>query len=112
MEALFEGIGGLYAFIAVLIVLLAVVTVSIRRSASRRRFLGNILIPCVFIALAVLCYLMTLSFPEEEAGPSAIPQLWILVLILLSVFLIIQAFLEKTEADPKSGRLDITTLLN
>ena len=110
MEALFEGIGGLYAFLAVLCGMIGVLTFLIRKSATRRQFLGNILIPCVFIAIAILFYLMTLSFPEEEAGPSAIPHLWIIALILLSVFLILQALMGKMNPDPKSGRLDMLAL--
>ncbi len=110
MEALFEGIGGLYAFIAVLVVLLTALTVLIRQSVTRRQFLGNVLIPATFIAIAILLYLMTLNFPEEEAGPSAIPHLWIAALILLSIFLIVQALMGKTEADPGNGRLDMLAL--
>jgi len=110
MQALFEGIGGLYAFLAVLVVMLAVLTSLIRKSATTRPFLGNILIPCVFVAIAVLFYLMSLGFPEEEAGPSAIPHLWITALILLSVFLIVQALFGKTDPDPGSGRLDMVAL--
>ncbi len=106
MEALSEGITGLYVFIAVLIVMSGVLTFLIRKSPATRKFLGNILIPCVFIAIALLFYLVTLTFPEEEAGPSAIPHLWIIALIVLSIFLIIQALTGKMEPDPKNGRLD------
>ena len=89
---------------------MAVLTLLIRKSPSKRQFWGNILIPCVFIAIALLFYLVTLTFPEEEAGPSAIPHLWIVVLILLSVFLIFQALTGKMDPDPKSGRLDMLAL--
>ncbi len=68
MEALFEGITGLYVFIAILIVMIVVLTFLIRKSPAKRQFWGNIIIPCVFIAVAILFYLITLSFPEEEAG--------------------------------------------
>ncbi|MCP4396455.1 MAG: tripartite tricarboxylate transporter TctB family protein [bacterium] len=110
MEALFEGIGGLYAFIAVLVVMLAALTFLIRTSAATRQFLGNILIPSALIAIGILCYLMTRSFPKEEAGPSAIPHLWIVVLIILSIFLIFQALTGKMDPDPKNGRLDMLAL--
>ena len=107
MEALSEGITGLYVFIAVLVVVIASLTFLIRKSSTKRQFLGNILIPCVFITIGILFYLITLTFPEEEAGPSAIPHLWIIVLLILSIFLIVQALMRKMEPDPKSGRLDM-----
>jgi putative tricarboxylic transport membrane protein len=110
MQALAEEITGLYVFIAILIGMIAVLTFLIRKSPTKRQFLGNILIPWVFIAVAILFYLITLMFPEEEAGPSAIPHLWIIVMIVLSIFLIFQALMGKMDPDPKSGRLDMLAL--
>jgi hypothetical protein len=110
MEALSEGITGLYVFIAVLVVMIALLTFLIRKSPTKRQFLGNILIPCVFIAIGIVLYLITLTFPEEEAGPSAIPHLWIIVLLILSIVLIVQALMGKMDPDPKSGRLDMVAL--
>jgi putative tricarboxylic transport membrane protein len=110
MQNLAEGTIGLYAFIAILIAIVAVVASVLRKSPTRRLFVGNILIPCVFIAIAILFYLITRTFPKEEAGPSAIPLLWVIVLAVLSIFLIVQALLGKMEPDPKSGRLDMLAM--
>ncbi len=107
MEIFSEGITGLYIFIAMLVCMTAILTFLIRKSPTKRQYWGNILIPCVFIALALFFYVITWSFPEEEAGPSAVPHLWVVVLIILSAFLVFQALTGKVDPDPKSGRLDI-----
>jgi hypothetical protein len=101
-----EG-NGSYVLIAILAGIIGIIAVSISRSKTHRQFLGNILVPCVFIALAILFYVITLSFPEEEAGPAAVPHLWIVVLILLSLSILVQIFIGKSEPDQKSGRLDV-----
>ncbi len=101
---------GLYAFFAVLAIIITVVTLALRKSATKRQFLGNVLIPCVFMALAMLFYLVSLTFPHEEAGPSAIPHLWIIVLVALSIFMIIQALMGKMDPDPKNGRIDMVAV--
>jgi len=110
MQNLADGIMGLYVFLAVLAVIIVSVTALVRKSDAKRQFLGNILIPCVFIAIAMLFYLVSLTFPKEEAGPSAIPHLWIIVLMALSIFMIVQALLGKMEPDPQNGRLEMVAV--
>jgi len=109
MQFFAEG-NGTYILAAILLGIVGGVGFFVYTSKTQRRYFGNIVVPCVFIALALLFYVITLSFPEEEAGPSAIPHLWILILIVLSIFLLIQAFIGKMEPDPKSGRLDVLLL--
>lgn len=106
MQSLTEG-NGLYILMAALVVLLGIVAFLVRKSPAYRPFFGNILVPCVFIALTILFAVITLSFPEEEAGPAALPHLWILVLSVLSVSILLQILITKSDPDPKSGRLDI-----
>lgn len=106
METFAEG-KGVYISIVTLVFIVGVIAFFIRKSTTKRQYFGNIMIPCVFIALAVLFYVVTFSFPEEAVGPAAIPYLWITVLIVMSVYLLIRALTERVEPDPRSGRLDV-----
>lgn len=57
------------------------------------------------IALSVLFLAISYSFPQEEAGPTLIPRLWIFWLIILSASLLIMYVQGKGDTDPKTGRL-------
>jgi putative tricarboxylic transport membrane protein len=75
------------------------------RHSGRRRYLGNILIPCILIAVSLL--FMTLSFRfarEEEAGPALIPRLWIYLIVVLSGIILWQIFRGKDKVAPKIER--------
>jgi len=87
MQFFAEGNGSLI-LAAILVACLVVVAVLIKKSPTYRPFFGNILVPCMFIALAILFAVITLSFPKEEAGPAALPYLWIIVLTIISVSII------------------------
>lgn len=106
MEFWVEG-KGVYVLAALLTVMIGIVAVVVYQSPRKRRFLGNIVVSCTFIALAFFFAVIASGFPAEEAGPEIIPYLWCLLLAIFSGFILIRAWREKTEPDPQSGRLDM-----
>jgi len=101
---------GLTMFAISLLVILFGIGVAIRRS-TRRQFFGEILVPCSLISLSLLFLAITFSFPSEEAGPSAVPRLWIFWLCVLSGGILWQIFKEKEKESKESGRLGFLLLV-
>ncbi|GAK56501.1 hypothetical protein U27_03463 [Candidatus Vecturithrix granuli] len=98
---------GVYVLAALLTVIIGIIAVVVYQSPTKRRFLGNIVVPCVFIALAFFFAVIASGFPAEEAGPEIIPYLWCLLLAIFSGFILIRTWMGKAEPDPQSGRLDM-----
>ena len=104
-----EGIG-LNLLIFLVLAILAGIGIWIRRS-EKKNYFGNILLPSSLIALSIVFLAITFSFPEEEAGPDAVPHLWIFWTILLCSGILFQVFRETIEPDPKSGRIGFLLLV-
>ena len=99
-----EG-AGLYVFMAGLLAVLTGVGIAVRMSKMRCYF-GEILLPCTLIALALLFYVMTFSFPVEDVGPASIPRLWIFWIIVFCCVILWQLFLHKNgKKESKNTRL-------
>ena len=63
------------------------------RHSGKRQYLGNILIPCILIAVSLMFMTLTFRFArQEEAGPELIPRLWICLIIVLSAIILRQIF--------------------
>ena len=100
----FSGGIGLLLLILGLVAVLAGTGVAVYRS-GRRKYLGNILVLGTMIALSIVFFAMTFSFPMEEAGPAVVPYLWVFWTILLCSVILWQLFRGTAEPDPESGRL-------
>ncbi len=98
-----EGTGLTMLATALLIILFGV-GIGIHNSA-KKPFFGEILVPCTMIAMSLLFLAITFSFPTEEAGPSAVPRLWIFWLCVLSSGILWQVFKGKAPEAKESGRL-------
>ena len=109
VEYLSEGIG-LKLLIAGLVVVLAGIAFTVRRS-SMGPHLGNICLPSGLMALALLFFVMTFSFPEEEVGPAVVPHLWIFWTIVLCGAILVQVVRRKDKPDPAAGRLGFLALV-
>ena len=103
-----EGVG-LNLLIIIVSAVLVGIGICIRRS-EKKKYFGNILLPSALIALSIVFLAITFSFPEEEAGPEAIPHLWIFWTILLCSGILFQVFRGTIDPDPKSGRIGFLLL--
>ena len=102
---------GLKLLIAGMLAALVAVGIAARRSRKREYF-GEILVPCTLIALSIVFFAITFSFPvEETAGPADVPRLWILCTCVLCGAILWQVFRGKAAPDPKSGRLGFLLLV-
>ncbi len=104
-----EG-AGLNILIAGLLVALVAIGISARRS-RRKEYFGEILVPSSLIALSILLFVITFTFPEEEAGPSAVPRLWAFWTCVMCGAILWQVFRGKAKPDPESGRLGFLLLI-
>jgi len=95
---------GLKLLIAFLLLSLLGIGIAVRR-LGKKEYLGNILLPCGLIALSILFFAITFSFPEEEVGPAAVPHLWIFWTILLSLVALHQIWRGMVAPDPELGRI-------
>jgi putative tricarboxylic transport membrane protein len=76
------------------------------RHSGKRQYLGNILVPCILIAVSVVFMTLTFRFArQEEAGPELIPRLWIYLMIVLSAIILWQVFRGKDKVASKTGLL-------
>ncbi|MCP4746966.1 MAG: tripartite tricarboxylate transporter TctB family protein [Desulfobacteraceae bacterium] len=101
---------GLALLIAGLFIALALLAVVVLRYGKREYF-GQIMAPSSLIGLCIVFFAITFSFPEEEAGPRAVPRLWIFWLCVLSSMVLIQIFRRKAAKDPAPGRLGFVFLM-
>jgi len=85
------------------LVFLLVIWYIINRSTNRK-YLAGIMLPLFFIALSIVFFLVSYTFPNnEKVGPSVVPRLWILILIPLNIFLIIDIVSKKKEIEKNAG---------
>lgn len=107
--AYFSGGAGLTMVFAALLLTLSGIGIAVWRSA-KKQFFGEILVPCCLIAWSILFLVITFDFPSEEAGPSAVPRLWIFWLIVLCAGILWQ--IRGKEAEVKAiGRLGFLLLI-
>ena len=104
-----EGFG-LNLLVAILLLCLFGIGVAVRRSGKREYF-GNILLPCGLIALSILFFAITFSFPKEDVGPDAVPHLWIFWTILLSMVVLYQVMRGTVAPDPELGRFGFLIII-
>ncbi|MDI7258584.1 MAG: tripartite tricarboxylate transporter TctB family protein [Thermodesulfobacteriota bacterium] len=82
------------------------------RFSGMRQHLGNILIPCCLIALSLVFLAITYDFPvAEEAGPAAIPRLWIFLILVLSSIILWQILRGKEKVVPRIERTGLLVLV-
>lgn len=101
---------GLTILIVVLLAVLVAIGVAIRRS-SKKDYFGEILVPASLIAFSIVFLVITFSFPTEEAGPAAVPLLWIFWTIVLCAAILWQVLRGKAKPDPESGRISFLLLV-
>ena len=104
-----EGIGLNFLIVVVAVILIGV-GVYIHRS-EKKKYFGNILLPSALIGLSIVFLAITFSFPEEEAGPDAVPHLWIFWTILLCSGILFQVYRGIIDPDPESGRIGFLLLV-
>lgn len=97
---------GLALLIAGLVLAFAVITFVILRS-SKRKYAGRLLFPVFFILVSLAFY--TVSFQikgrlGDAVGPAIVPMLWLVGIIILSIFIIIRTLLGHEKEDPEWGR--------
>ena len=104
VDYLRSGIG-FGILVAVLVLILAATVLVVRRS-SYREYTGRIALPVFFFEFACLFGFLALGFPDkgDEVGPGVVPMLWIVGIILLSVFLFIRSIMNLEEKDPPWGQ--------
>lgn len=89
------------------LVVLAIIAVILVRKSSKKEYTGRIIVPFIFIELAVFFGILALSFPVkgDEVGPSVVPLLWIVGILGLSLVLLFRALTGHEEIDPPWGKV-------
>ncbi|KQC08635.1 MAG: hypothetical protein APR54_04395, partial [Candidatus Cloacimonas sp. SDB] len=94
--------GKTLAFLIILFVLILLTGIFLTYGSIERKYQG-IMIPIFFILLSILFFIVSFSFPDnEEVGPSVVPRLWIIILIPLNIFLILNTLRQKGEIEVKN----------
>jgi len=101
---------GLTIIVVVLLAMLVGIGVAARRS-SKKEYFGEILVPSSLIAFSMVFLAITFSFPTEEAGPAAVPLLWIFWTIVLCAAILWQVLRGQAKPDPEPGRLGFLLLV-
>ena len=84
-----------------LLIILLVIWFITKRS-TKGTSLNGIMLPLFFISLSIVFFLISYTFPSnEKVGPSVIPRLWIIILIPLNIYLIIDVLRKKKKIEPK-----------
>lgn len=87
-----------------------IATGMICRRTPLREWTGQILVPTVLMALALLFLAITFDFPGEEAGPALIPRLWIVCLVTVCSVLLFFTTRGQADKDPEAGRIGFVLL--
>jgi hypothetical protein len=78
------------------------------RRSSMRRHQGNIMVPCSLIGVSVLFLVLSRDFPVTEGvGPRVVPQLWSVVILILSGLVLVQVLRGRDTVPPRVERLDL-----
>ena len=113
MKELFIYLGsgkGLLYFAIFLIVVFGIVYIFFYRSKFRK-YIGQALIPVVFIEIAVMFLVISISYMKKgEVGPAIVPRLWAYGLIGLNIYLLIRALSGKDDEDSKKGHVEKVAL--
>ena len=73
--------------------------------------IGNLLLPVIILAVAIVNLIESLDFPKgEDVGPAVVPLLWIAFTVVFCVSLIVQAFLRRGTPDPVPGKVGFVLL--
>jgi hypothetical protein len=71
---------------------------------GKERYIGNLLLPLIVLALAAVCFVQALDFRTgDDVGPAAVPYLWSVFLVVFCVALIVQAVLRKIQFRERSA---------
>jgi putative tricarboxylic transport membrane protein len=100
---------GFWLLLSLLVLILIALTFIIKRS-SKRKYTGRIVIAAFLIELGVLFGILAMSFPvkqDDPVGAGVVPLLWIYGILILGIFLLIQALTGHEEVDPPWGRMDV-----
>jgi hypothetical protein len=109
LEFFSQGLG-LWLLMIGLFVALLVLGIAVRFS-KKKEYFGSILLPSTLITGSLIFLAITFGFPKEEAGPAAIPHLWIFWTVVLCSGILWQIFKGKAKPDPKSGRIAFLLLV-
>ena len=108
MEILkFFGKGiGFWILLAVMVVVVITTALLVKKS-SKKQYTGRIVVPVIFIELAIFFGILALAFPVkgDEVGPAVVPILWIVGIFGLGIVLLIRALTGHEEVDPPWGKV-------
>jgi len=91
-------------FLVIFLIILLLVIWFITKRSAKGKYLDGIMLPLFFIALSIVFFLISYTFPSnEKVGPSVVPRLWILILVPLNIFLLIDIFRKKKEIKESEG---------
>jgi len=90
------------------ILLFALITFLILRS-SKRDYAGRILFPVFFLEFISIFFVLSLAFKDQGqgVGPAVVPNLWMVGILGLSLFLLIRTLMGLEPKDPEWGRTDM-----
>jgi putative tricarboxylic transport membrane protein len=91
-------------FLVIFLIIILIAIWFVTKRSAQGKFLNGIMLPLFFIALAIVFFLISFTFPSnEKVGPSVVPRLWILILIPLNIFLLIDIFRKHEETEKSEG---------
>jgi len=83
------------------VIIFLIIWFFVNRSPNNK-YLSRIMVPLFFIILSIILFIISFSFPSnEKVGPSVIPRLWIIILIPLNIYLLINILRQKKEIEHK-----------
>jgi len=91
----------LYFMVMIFVIIFLIIGLFVNRSPNRK-YLSKIMLPLFFILLSTILFIISFSFPSnEKVGPAVIPRLWIIILIPLNVYLLVDILRQKREIEHK-----------
>ena len=97
---------GFWILLAIMAVVVIATAVLVKKS-SKKDYTGRIVVPVIFMELAVFFGILALGFPAkgDEVGPAVVPGLWIIGILGLSIVLLVRALTNHDEPDPPWGKV-------